>query len=504
MLETIEQAVKPHDKYQVETKLDYQLSEGRRTHYRVSTYIFVPQSLGIDQVSYNKDDFYRDVQNYIRLKTPTLILREFTEHSASPLNGIARVVANEGWVTDPVYREQLINNFKLLSAMLKSSIREHLSLIHRRIDEAAPHSKVHLMIISLVEEFLVETKKITDRYRAFYPHFNLPNIDEPIFTGYEFTDESLSLMIEESAAELLQLIDHYLKKHSKAEFRRVLRERMQAETAHRRAMGYPSILREDDDNEEYIFRTSVLKKYAASVLYLSTDVSREGTMLEQLLFAVAAGISMIFATVVAFYVQRVYGYFTLPVFAALVVGYMFKDRIKEAGRSIFARYLQNALFDRRIIIRTQDGEHRLGVLREKVSFIKESDLPRPVMNARNRDRITDLDNDGQGERIICYKKEIILFADVFKKIFGDGPEISGVNDIMRYDIRAYLRKMDEPVQIKYCLDEDVLKPIVCHKVYHLNFISRYRSLEPHKEKTHRRIRLVLDQRGIKRIEQVPI
>jgi hypothetical protein len=187
-----------------------------------------------------------------------------------------------------------------------------------------------------------------------------------------------------------------------------------------------------------------------------------------------------------------------------VVGYMFKDRIKEAGRSIFARYLQNALFDRRIIIRTQDGEHRLGVLREKVSFIKESDLPRPVMNARNRDRITDLDNDGQGERIICYKKEIILFADVFKKIFGDGPEISGVNDIMRYDIRAYLRKMDEPVQIKYCLDEDVLKPIVCHKVYHLNFISRYRSLEPHKEKTHRRIRLVLDQRGIKRIEQVPI
>jgi hypothetical protein len=45
MLETIEQAVKLHDKYQVEVKLDYELLPGKKTCYQISTYIFMPQSL---------------------------------------------------------------------------------------------------------------------------------------------------------------------------------------------------------------------------------------------------------------------------------------------------------------------------------------------------------------------------------------------------------------------------------------------------------------------------
>ena len=85
MLETIEQAFKLHDKYQFEIKLDYALLQDKKTHYQISTYIFVPASLGINKNVYTKSDFYRDVQNYIRLKTPILILRDFTHHSASPL-----------------------------------------------------------------------------------------------------------------------------------------------------------------------------------------------------------------------------------------------------------------------------------------------------------------------------------------------------------------------------------------------------------------------------------
>jgi hypothetical protein len=79
-LKRIQQAVKPHDKYQIEIKLDYSLDEGKKTTYQVSTYIFIPPSLGINKNTYSKEDFYRDIQNYIRLKTPTLILREFIEY----------------------------------------------------------------------------------------------------------------------------------------------------------------------------------------------------------------------------------------------------------------------------------------------------------------------------------------------------------------------------------------------------------------------------------------
>lgn len=503
MLQAIEQAVKRHDKYQIEIKLDYELLEGKKTSYQVSTYLFIPQNLGINRHTYTNADFYRNIQSYIRLKTPILILREFTENSASPLCVIERIVATENWVSLPEQQELLINNFKLLSAMLKSSIREHFNFIEKRVAEATPGSKIHLLIQNLVEDFLSESRKIADKYRALYSVFNLPKIAGPVFTAYKLTDESLSLLIEEHALEMFEIVEAYLKASHKAGFKRRLSELVQAETKHRKSHGYNSILTPGQDNEEYAFRASVLKKYASSALFLSTAVRREGTELEQFLFALAAGVSMIFATIVAFYFQQRYGNFTFSFFAALVVGYMFKDRIKELGRGLSARYLQNILFDRRTIIRTQDGKHKLGILREKVSFVAEKDIPAAIQKARNRDLITELDNEGYGEHVICYTKEITLFAKAFQ-IFASTPEITGINDITRYDIHPYLKKMDEPTQERYYLMGEQVTPVICHKVYHLNFVTRYKSILPQKEKIYTHLRLILNREGIKRIEHVAV
>ncbi len=503
-LDTLEQAVKPHDKYQIEIKLDYELFEAKQTRYRISTYIFVPRNLGISQDNYRKSDFYRDVQSYIRLKTPPLNLRDFTENPISPLMRLKKLTSTDNWVNDATINERIVVNFKLLSAMLKSSIRDHLALIQQRIFEAAPNSKIHLLIHNLVEEFLTESKKITTQYRSFYAIFNLPHVPEAAFTAYQLTDESLSILIEENAVDLFQVVEAYIKKSERPNFKQRLSELVKQETKHRLAHGYESILSRSSDNETYIFRSSVLKKYAASVLYLSTAIKSEGWGLEQILFSIAAGISMIFATIVAFYFQYRYGNFTLPFFMALVVGYMFKDRIKEAGRAIFARFLQDRLYDRRTVIRTQNGKHKLGWLKEKMAFVQEEDVPKPVLQGRNKDLMTALDNDGLTENIICYTKEVVLYTKVFQKVFPDLPQITGLNNIIRYDIRAYLRKMAEPIQTRYYLQDEELQIIPGHKVYHLNFISRYRTLKPEKVKLHKRIRLILNQEGIKRVEHLEV
>ena len=160
MIETIEQAFKLHDKYQFEIKLDYELLQDKKTHYQILTYIFVPVSLGITRDSYSKSNFYQDVQNYIRLKTPILILREFTHHSASPLLVIERITSIEDWANDPDCQERVLTSFKFLSAMLKSSIREHFNLIHKRIAEASPDVKINLIIHNLVLSILrfIDTK----------------------------------------------------------------------------------------------------------------------------------------------------------------------------------------------------------------------------------------------------------------------------------------------------------------------------------------------------------
>ncbi len=504
MLETIQQSVKHHDQYQIEIKLDYELHADQKTRYQIATYFFVPQSLGIDPQSYPKQTFYQDVQSHIRLKTPSLNLREFTDGERSPLCIIEKLVRKADWLSDPTAHKQLVTQMKLLSAMLKSALRDHFILIERRVAEvqASPHGKTHYLVHNLVDEFIVEAARVANRYRALLADFNLPNVPNSVFTAFMFTDESISILIEESAVEMFQIVDEYLKKTNREDYKLALSELTARETKYRKTRGYESILVEGSDNETYLYRASILKKYASSVLFLNTDVRPDGQYWEHLILSFAAGLAMVFATAVAFYFQYEYGNFTLPFFIALVVGYMFKDRIKETSRLMFARRLDNHRFDRRIIIRTREGQHRLGILREKVRFVKEKDVPLSVMRARNRDHITEISNEGRGENIICYTKEIELQIKDPEKVLPGFPEITGVNDILRFDVRHFLNKMAEPVQERFVIRGGELVPLLCHKVYHVNLISRYKTVEPGISKENRHIRLILNQDGIRRIREV--
>jgi hypothetical protein len=183
---------------------------------------------------------------------------------------------------------------------------------------------------------------------------------------------------------------------------------------------------------------------------------------------------------------------------------MFKDRIKESIRAVLSNKLHARLYDRRINIKTLDGKYKLAVLREKISFIKESEVSQTVQAARQKDQFADLDNEGRGETIICHTKDIILYAGLFQKVFEGLPKVSGLNDIIRYDIHPYLRKMDDPIEEHYLLENGELKTIQTHKVYHINFVSRYRSISPKVEKMYRYMRLVLNRQGIIRIENIDL
>jgi hypothetical protein len=245
-------------------------------------------------------------------------------------------------------------------------------------------------------------KQITDKYRSFMLPLGT-SYGRQLFTAYNFTDESLSLLIEESAVEMFQIVEVYLKKGDKIDFKQKLSERVEAETKYRKSRGFHSVLKEDDDNEEYTFRASVLKKYASSVLFLSTTIRREGVELEHFLFAIAAGLSMIFATIVAFYFQR-YGHSFL--FIALVVGYMFKDRIKGIWENLFAKYLENTLYDRRTTLHTQDGNTNWVFCGKKLT-VQEKEIPELILRVGIEINY-QLDNEGQGENIICYTQDVVL------------------------------------------------------------------------------------------------
>ena len=142
MLETIQQSAITHDRYQIELKLDYELGKGKKTHYRISTYLFFPKSLGVTEDSYPKDEFYRNAKNYIRIKTPILNLRDLLESDTSPLSDIEQIVRKANWYQDDELNERLIHFLKLFGAMFKSTLREHLNLVDRRVQNALSKAKI--------------------------------------------------------------------------------------------------------------------------------------------------------------------------------------------------------------------------------------------------------------------------------------------------------------------------------------------------------------------------
>ena len=74
-----------HDRYQLELKLGYPLAPGKQTRYLIDTYLFLPASLGVNSSSYTSRDFYRDIQTYIRMKTPSFLMEQILAAPDSPL-----------------------------------------------------------------------------------------------------------------------------------------------------------------------------------------------------------------------------------------------------------------------------------------------------------------------------------------------------------------------------------------------------------------------------------
>ncbi len=190
-----------------------------------------------------------------------------------------------------------------------------------------------MRLATLIEQ----TDELERRYRALEPLLIRAGASAALLRSYRLADESISVLIEELLLQLHELAAQWLERSDRLQWQLQLRQRAQAEIDYRCGHGYPSVLG-PQNSEELLQRLSVLKKYTSSVLWLSTSTRREGGTLEQVLFASAAGVSMVFATLVAFYAQSIYGQISMPVFLVLVIAYMFKDRIKELGRAIFDPY----------------------------------------------------------------------------------------------------------------------------------------------------------------------
>ncbi len=536
MLKAIRQRVRIHDRYQLEIKIEYPLLPSKRTRYHLNTYLFIPHNLAINELSYSPNEFYRRLQNYIRFKTPELSLVELLDDPASPLQLIDQIWQAPVASNDNATVARLVEQFKFLRAILRRTLNRVLQQHWRKFlaDHAAGDSSLpdDSRTVAKAEQLLTKhlrlVQELVTRFRSHAAKVAGDAVPERLRYSYRLTDEAISVVVEVNLITAMRLVTAFPPAIVEAHLNPLLVPSLQAELAHRRQQGYQSLLRKpdkrnrpsshanpaqdrihnpagrgtNDGNERYLHHLSLLKKYTSSVLYLATSLETEGETTEHLLFAIVAGISMIFATVIAFYVQAVYGNFTSPLFVALVVGYMFKDRIKELGRTLSTTILRRYYYDRRVYIYTLDRKQRLGRIREKMVFLQEEELPAPVKAAYRRSQLSPIDIDGYGEHVIRYSRNVRLIADAFRKVRHEGTPLTGLSDILRLDIRPFLHKMDNPSERRYYLDGENLRTIKLNRVYYINVVSTYSRAGEAELIVSKNVRVTLNRKGLIRLEEL--
>ncbi len=479
-----------HDKYQFEVKLDYWLKSSSRDDYQVDLFLFLPNSLGLNQQSYPPEAFYDDIKNHVRLKTPELSLTQ----AASDKEGRPGRLLN-----DSLTKYLASDGDPELSLVVEYHCKLYVSIAVRALHNrsAACLSDLDQGSFKSTRESIREIEASLEMIRDACTRLSQSDSDERahrLATVLSSADEYLTF---ESSQILLKLLtgtgsrDRSLKND--------LLEAIKNQSQHRSNKGYPELVLDSDGHDETVlFRRSIFKKFFRSPLFLSQSRQIEGRMASQVAMGLAAGLSMIFATLIAFLAQRHFGNFTLPLFVALVVGYIFKDRIKELTKIYLEKWLSRHVSDSKTHFFDQDGR-RMGVCRETVRFRSPRQVPPEILTLRNKDHLTEIANFWHAEQIIHYRKNVSLFRSPLGQA-NPGYKTTAVNDIIRYNVRRLLWNMDEPEKELLALDDSqTVGKVAGARVYKVNLLLR---LGGKKEEQLLRFRLILDRDGIRRMEKV--
>lgn len=482
-----------YDHYAVEFKIQF-LTRKKIEHndFEINTWIFIPNSIDINRSTYSKDQFYSDIQSTIRLITPIYILNDIAGEHRSPLTNlttsIEKMLVENTRTSFKNYEYEL----QIFLAIFKSAMRD--TIAHILTNPLTEDTEF------LCQSYLQNIKVIKNKFRMLQQLINSPIIDPKAFELFFFADEFLSNCVIQHTFTLID----FLEKKEEKKFAGIIDAQLKLikkEWRHKKRKGYLIVDEFDEqNNQRYVFKQSILDKYVESVLSIKSNTKKDGVWREQIYYSLAAGISMIFATGIAFSFQQKYGNFTMPLFVALVISYMLKDRIKELMRFYFAGKLGNKHFDHNTSISLK--EKQIGVIKESMDFITEHKVPLPIMKIRNRTSLIEIENRIHDEKILLYRKRVSIDRDKLDQ--NTAYNFKGINDLLQINFTRFIQRMVNPSTPLFTLTknkEGVEKAAMVYptKIYFINFIMQIK----HQEDTeYKKFRLTCSKKGIQKIEEL--
>ncbi len=491
-----------HDRKQFEIKLEYQPSGADdETRYLVEMFLFLPASLNIDAETYPRANFYADIHNYVRFTTPVMSLTELLESADSPLRRL------EAWLKTELGTEaELVYQAKLLCCIFRGALRRFAKAVDEQCEPAAAAKLGVAECEELNRQVLCSQEavaRILERFRAWTRATSGLLLQEKTRASLRLVDEYMSLTVEQYFRRAVADMDALPRSGVYIEPRKELMGAVIREETYRKENKLRSVLSPTGDNEEYMHRIGFLKKFCMNILFLSARRKQKRQGWEEVLFAIAAGLAMAFATAVAFWAQLRFTQVSLNFFLIAVVGYMVKDRIKEGLRRILSKVASRHLYERTAEIVDPVTKKRLGTCEERVDYGRSVKVPEAISALRCLDDFITVSQGELAETVIRYQKEIVLDAELLPKV--QRGLAGGVTDIIRVNVERFLRDMDDPeLNIEYVdLEDFTVGRVRGAKSYQVDVAFRFTTDEADQEKVSvQMVRLVLDRNGIKRMLRI--
>ncbi len=560
-------SLKVHDRFQVEMKLGYPVSkEKSKERIRLETFLFLPPSLGVHAKTYTKDKFYQDLQIFTRYATPGMSLDELLDlkNELSPLTRLNGIKATGSTGLSDEATKKIIFELRVLVCIARARILDSGRRIRALIEGedgahggralSPPSAEEIGKAVKACEALLERSESIIQRAREIKRGFYGPGGHPEVLKAFEFEDEAMSIHLEEVCGRLYRAFGKCIDRFKGAAFlpeleamAERLAETMHAEEARRLQACYPSQVDASGTqageraNEYYLYRGSVLKKFAQSILFLTVHSGQGSRKTFYFMNAVAAMLAMLaYMLLVLLFIQNPQSTST-PVIVLFVIAYAFKDRIKEGLRAYFSERMTGILKDRENKLQDRGpGMKIVGRVAEGFSFVASDHVPGEILKLRGRDDLAMLAEEGAPESVIKYQRDVTLESEQIHQIHK---RIAYVDEIIRYSVRSLLYRMDEPKKrlvilkgeekrklrsvrgiglgadpVKMAPKKDYktqivsesmpslppLKRVRASKVYHINMLFRI-STQNEKgewEKENHKFRVVLSRDGIKRVEAV--
>ncbi|GMQ84732.1 MAG: hypothetical protein BMS9Abin07_0296 [Acidimicrobiia bacterium] len=465
-----------HDRTHLEVTVRYPVSEDLTWE----AFYFLPESFRLDATTYSKRELFADFRSYVRFTIPQLELERVPEE--------ARELAGRFSSGPP---DDVVRELKLFASRVRLAITEAAQAI---IDAATPEGGSR--VAALVGAFVTAGGEALTTIRdVLVP---LERGDREVAKTAAWVDEYLSRILETALIDLANVVGAGDGSEG------VLGATTAAavdEARYRRSRKAGPVSSADGsihDLEKIERRQHSLKRFTSSVLWLDVHI-RDGYALALHIFhALAAGIAMAFAVVLAvlFGQPNVPGRLGVWV-AVVIVAYMGKDRLKAILQSVFDSLVATRLPDRRWTVNQPGSSSVLAEVAERAGFVDREDLPEQVETMRKdafRNRLQEL---GGPESILRHTKTVTMRTAAMET---NAPEFASLTDVMRVDVSRWLTHTDDATRTVTLADPDAgeLFESKLPRAYDITVVYRLAAKDA-LEAEWRVARIVVSRNGIRRV-----